>query len=143
MSNFFDSRANLKGKVAAVIGGGEGMGRAIVLALLENGVDVYMGDYNDEAMAITAEEAKAFPAKLVSKHVDVCIREEVKAYWDEFDSHFDHLELLFNVAGGTWHQEFLNTTPRFLGQAASQESDLLHREHLRGRQAHEGRRQGR
>lgn len=113
MSNYFDSRANLQGKVAAVIGGGEGMGRAIVLALLENGVDVYMGDYNDDAMAITVEEAKKFTAKLVSKHVDVCSREQVKAYWDEFDSHFDHLEILMNVAGGTWHQEFLNTTPDF------------------------------
>lgn len=113
MNHYFDTRANLEGKVAVVIGGGEGMGRAITKALLENGVDVYMGDYNDEAMAITVEESKEFSAKLVTKHVDVCSREEVKVFWDGFDSHFDHLEILVNNAGGTWHSEFLNTTPEF------------------------------
>ena len=40
MSGFLDARANLPGKVAAIIGGGGGIGAGLSLALARAGVDL-------------------------------------------------------------------------------------------------------
>ena len=45
-----DDRARLKGKVAAVIGGAAGVGRAATLALAESGVDIAVCDWDEQAV---------------------------------------------------------------------------------------------
>ena len=55
---------NLKGKTALVTGGGQGIGRAIALALAEFGADVVVNFRGNEKLAEqTASDARKFGAK--------------------------------------------------------------------------------
>ena len=52
-------RFNLKGRVAIVTGGGQGIGRACVEALAEAGAHVYIADRNSKAAAEAQAAMKA------------------------------------------------------------------------------------
>ena len=64
-------RFNLKGRVAVVTGGGQGIGLACVEALLEAGAQVYIADRNAEAGAEgrAAMKAKGYVAEVIEMEV--------------------------------------------------------------------------
>ena len=64
-------RFNLKGRVAVVTGGGQGIGLACVEALSEAGAHVYIADRNPKAGAEgqAAMKAKGYPADLIEMEV--------------------------------------------------------------------------
>jgi NAD(P)-dependent dehydrogenase (short-subunit alcohol dehydrogenase family) len=64
-------RFNLKGRVAVVTGGGQGIGLACVEALLETGAHVYIADRNPKAAAEgqAAMKAKGYAAEVMEMEV--------------------------------------------------------------------------
>ena len=51
--------ADLSGKVAAVTGGGNGIGKACALAMVDNGAAVALIDYSAEALEQARQEIEA------------------------------------------------------------------------------------
>ncbi|HCO66153.1 MAG TPA: short-chain dehydrogenase [Dysgonomonas sp.] len=72
---------NLSGKTALVTGGGQGIGRAIVLALAENGANVIVNYLSNYVLARqTAEEAALFGVKVWLWPFDLSQNNIVEAY---------------------------------------------------------------
>ncbi len=95
---------DFSGKIAVVTGGGEGIGRALVLQLVAEGCSVAMCDISEEHMAETARlaEAKATQgAQIISFRADVGDEAQVDAFRDHVLEQIDadHIYLLFNNAG--------------------------------------------
>jgi NAD(P)-dependent dehydrogenase (short-subunit alcohol dehydrogenase family) len=95
---------SFEGKLAAVTGGGSGMGRELARQLAAQGCSVAACDWNAEAVAETAAlaQADAPDGVLVTGHpCDVSDEAQVLRFRDELlDQHAsDHLDLVFSNAG--------------------------------------------
>ena len=90
----------LKGKVAIVTGGSRGIGRAIVLMLLQNGCHVAFNYHSREDLAKTLEEeGKKLGVKCLASRVDIKNFEDVKKWVEETKAKFGRLDILVNNAG--------------------------------------------
>ena len=92
------------GKLAAVTGGGSGMGRALVRQLAAGGCSVAVCDWHADAVADTATAARADApgGVLLTAHTcDVSDEQQVRRFRDELlDQHAtDHVDLVFSNAG--------------------------------------------
>lgn len=97
----------LKGKTAIVTGGGQGIGRAIVLRLAEEGCNVALFDFKPEAAQETAKSAKGVKVQVYD--VDVGDRAAVDAAVAKVGSDFGPIWLLVNNAGWDRPMPFLKT----------------------------------
>src|SRR5262245_17248908 len=89
---------SLKGKIALITGGGQGIGKGIALTLLERGMRVVIAEADEEAGAETEREFKdkgeiAFVATDASREADV------RRALDLAESRFGGLDALVNNAG--------------------------------------------
>ncbi len=91
--------ADLSGRTALVTGGGQGIGRGIVLKLAEQGADVAIADINDEGAAAVVEEVKALGRKSFAVHMDMTDKATVDKGVAEVIAGFGHLDILVNNAG--------------------------------------------
>lgn len=90
----------LNNQTALVTGGSRGIGRAIALAMAEEGANVailYAG--NETAAAQTVQEAEAFGVKAVSYRCDVSSEQAVKETVDQVLKDFGRVDILVNNAG--------------------------------------------
>ena len=90
----------LNNQTALVTGGSRGIGRAIALAMAEEGANVailYAG--NEAAAAQTVQEAEAFGVKAVSYRCDVSSEQAVKETVDQVLKDFGRVDILVNNAG--------------------------------------------
>jgi len=106
-----DERANLAGKTAVVLGGADGMGRGITLALAKSGVDIAFCDINTEGIEVTLQRLEGLNRRIYARRVDVCDRVALDGFWTALDEQFDRLDILVNVVGGVKYKAFLDTTP--------------------------------
>jgi NAD(P)-dependent dehydrogenase (short-subunit alcohol dehydrogenase family) len=110
MNGYLDSRANLAGKVAAVIGGGGGIGAGISLALARAGVDLAICDIDAEAQSATAAAIEAL-SRTVSAHVaDASNVADLDRFYDAVGNTFPRLDIVVNVAGGTRRQRLMDAS---------------------------------
>lgn len=86
----------LKGKTAAILGGGGGIGREIALALVAEGASVIVGDINEVAAKETAALAKS---GITPAHCDVADDNSVEAFAEAAFTTLGRVDLLFNHAG--------------------------------------------
>ena len=93
----------LSNQVAIVTGGARGIGKAISLALLEQGATVVAADLNAEGLAELANEVKkkGLPGKVVPKTLNVTDAEAVNKFVDEVSSELGKIDILVNNAGIT------------------------------------------
>ena len=68
----------LKDKVALITGGGNGIGRAIVLRFLEEGAKVVTIDMDEVGLAETITEAEKAGGKVTTIKANVTVREDVQ-----------------------------------------------------------------
>ncbi len=101
---------NLSGKKAIVTGGGSGIGRAIAIALAENGADVSILEVNvDNGKQVVAEiTAKGGKANSIS-----CDVTDLKSVEQAFNmaTYDDQLDILINNAGIAHVGNVENTSP--------------------------------
>jgi NAD(P)-dependent dehydrogenase (short-subunit alcohol dehydrogenase family) len=110
MGGTIDDRAGLAGKVAAIIGGAAGVGRAATLVLAEAGVDIVTCDKDEQAVAAIRDEVEALGRRCVSTHEDVCDPASMPRFYDEAARRFDRLDIAVNVAGGVMTQRIEETS---------------------------------
>jgi NAD(P)-dependent dehydrogenase (short-subunit alcohol dehydrogenase family) len=88
----------LKGKVALVTGGGQGLGKGIAMALLERGMRVVIAEADEEAGAETEQEYKA-KGEIAFVATDVAREADVRRALDQAEARFGGLDALVNNAG--------------------------------------------
>jgi NAD(P)-dependent dehydrogenase (short-subunit alcohol dehydrogenase family) len=101
------------GKLAAVTGGGSGMGRELVRQLAAQGCSVAACDLNPDAVAETAVMARAGApsgVRVTSHTCDVSDEAQVLRFRDELlDGHAsDHVDLVFSNAGISGGSSFVS-----------------------------------
>ncbi len=87
------------GKIAVVPGAGTGIGRAVSVALIEEGYAVVLAGRREEPLEATAAEAKASGSRALAVPTDVSDPASVKALFSKTEEIFGRLDLLFNNAG--------------------------------------------
>ncbi len=87
------------GKVAVVTGAGTGVGKAVSLALLEEGYDVVLSGRRKEPLEAAAAEGQASGSRTLVVPADVTDPASVGALFAEARETFGRLDLLFNNAG--------------------------------------------
>ena len=97
---YMDERANLTGKVAAVVGGAAGVGAAVTMALANAGVDVAFCDVRAHEIEVIRAEVERLGRRVMSRVTDAWEPDQLTAFYGEFDEQFDHLDVLVNVVGG-------------------------------------------
>ena len=91
----------LKGKVALVTGGGQGIGQVIGNHLAKIGAHVVFGDINLKNAEKSAEDVFASGGKASAILLNVTDPENVKVAFDSIKSEFKSLDILINNAGIT------------------------------------------
>jgi len=90
---------DFSGKVAVVTGGASGIGKALVRALLRDGVRVVIGDVEKKALDAAVEELASEGGSLRGIVVDVSKPESLEALAEDVYANEGACHLLFNNAG--------------------------------------------
>lgn len=96
----------LDSRVALVTGGSKGIGRAIALALAEDGADVALAARGEEDLQAAAKEVEALGRRALSVPTDVSDPDQVQALVDRTIDDLGGLDVLVNNAGAA---PFLST----------------------------------
>jgi len=106
-----EQRANLNGKVAAIIGGASGIGEAVTMALAGAGVDVALCDIKSEALTPTRTAAEKLGRQVLAVAADATRSEQLAAFYAAVGARFDRLDIVVNVVGGVRRRDFMEATP--------------------------------
>ena len=109
---FLEERAGLEGKVALIAGGAGGLGRAVALDFARAGMRLTIADRNAELLERTAAAVVELGEAPVTGLLDVRDAEALRGLFEQHDERFGRLDVLVNVAGGTFRQDFAESTPR-------------------------------
>jgi NAD(P)-dependent dehydrogenase (short-subunit alcohol dehydrogenase family) len=93
---------DLSGRVAVVMGGTTGLGRAIALGLAEAGADVVASSRRKEQVERVATEINALGRRTLRVTSDVVERSTVQTLHDEVVKAFGKVDILVNAAGITF-----------------------------------------
>ncbi|MEY2954130.1 MAG: hypothetical protein RLZZ401_2217 [Pseudomonadota bacterium] len=86
-------------KIALVTGAGSGVGRAVALGLLQDGFSVVLAGRRPEPLAELAAAAQAAGQQALAVPTDVRDPASVQALFDQVESTYGRLDVLFNNAG--------------------------------------------
>lgn len=89
----------LRGKVAVVTGGAQGIGRAIALGLGREGAKVVIADLQADKAQNVADELRALDAEVHSVEVNVANESSVKRLSNATFDRFGRVDILVNDAG--------------------------------------------
>src|ERR1700730_858387 len=109
---YLDDRLNLAGKVAVVMGGAGGLGRASALELGRAGMRLCIADRNETLLAEATTQLEAEGADVLGSVLDVRDPEALAAFYAEVDEAHGRIDVVVNVVGGTYRQDFVDTTPK-------------------------------
>ncbi len=90
---------SLEGRVAVVIGGTSGIGRAISLGLAEAGADVVSTGRRKEHVEEVAAEIEARGRRTVRQPTDLAVRQQVEQLLDATIAALGQVDILVNCAG--------------------------------------------
>lgn len=107
-----EERAGLSGRVAVVVGGGGGLGRAAALDLAACGTTLALCDIDADALESTATEARRAGVDVMTSIFDARDDDGVTDFFGDVDQHFDRLDILVNVVGGTFRAAFTDVSPK-------------------------------
>lgn len=90
---------DLSGKRALITGGSRGLGKAVALALAEQGVNVAITGRSEESLKPVVEEIKQKGVKAAYATFDVTKKEEVFSALEQLQNDFGTFDILINNAG--------------------------------------------
>src|SRR3954463_3346043 len=90
---------DLSGRVAVVIGGTSGIGRALVDGLVQAGADVVASSRRDAEVEATAKGIEAAGKRTLRVPCDVAARPSIQKLHDEVIKAFGKVDILINCAG--------------------------------------------
>ncbi|MFQ6033112.1 MAG: 3-oxoacyl-[acyl-carrier-protein] reductase [Candidatus Zixiibacteriota bacterium] len=90
---------NLKGKVALITGGAQGIGKTIAVRLAREGADVVIADINIDLAQSVLAEMKSWGVSAMALKVDVSNSQEVEDLVKKTQERFPTLDILVNNAG--------------------------------------------
>jgi 3-oxoacyl-[acyl-carrier protein] reductase len=91
----------LKDKVALITGGGNGIGRAIVLRFLEEGARVATVDLDEAGLEETRKEAEQAGGQVLTVKANISVRADVQRVVEAVVKEYGRLDILINNAGIT------------------------------------------
>lgn len=89
----------IRGKKALVTGAASGIGRAIALALAQEGADLFLVDIDEPHLRISARDAAALGSKVLIEVCDLSNPAQVSACTVACLAAFGRLDILVNCAG--------------------------------------------
>ena len=92
---------HLNGKVVAVTGGSEGIGKAIALAFAREGCKVAICSRSQTKLDAAAAEFRAKGHELYTRSVDVSVAEQLYGFVDEVYRDFGRIDIWVNNTGQT------------------------------------------
>src|SRR5207253_6640146 len=98
-AGYVESLFRLDGRVAAVTGGGSGLGAAMAKGLAQAGAALAIVDVNDEGAARTAATIEEQGGRAVAMRCDVTQKREVDALADRVVEELGRADVLVNSAG--------------------------------------------
>jgi all-trans-retinol dehydrogenase (NAD+) len=114
-STVFKPKKNIRGKIALVTGGGNGLGKGISLNLAKKGCNILIADIDIEAAKKTsAEISQTFGVKSKAYKVDVSIYDEVQKLKEEIKGDFGDVDILVNNAGLISYNTILSEPSKFI-----------------------------
>ncbi|MGZ8154991.1 MAG: SDR family NAD(P)-dependent oxidoreductase [Burkholderiales bacterium] len=98
----------LKGKVAAVTGGSEGIGRATVLRLVQEGARVALCARRADILNAFADELRKLDGDVLPIVADAAKPGDMERFIEETVRKYGRVDILVNNAGGTGQEPFEN-----------------------------------
>jgi len=102
---------SLKGKVALVTGAGKGIGKAIALALANEGVHVGLVARTEKDVIAVADEILKLGVMAAYATADVSNRSEVESAVEKLNTELGNVDILINNAGTATFGNFLELEP--------------------------------
>jgi len=99
----------VKGKVAFINGGGEGIGRLAALTLAEDGADIIVSDMVMENAEATAKMVREKGVKCIPYEVNVTDQQKVKEVVDKAIAEFNRIDMLLHIPGRGERKQFLKS----------------------------------
>ncbi|MGD9972451.1 MAG: SDR family oxidoreductase [Desulfatirhabdiaceae bacterium] len=93
---------DLTGKISLVSGGGDGIGRAMSLALADAGSNVVVFSRRREICEEVATEIESRGVRARAFACDICRQEDIDRVVQETISEFGRIDILVNNSGRTW-----------------------------------------
>lgn len=97
--------------VIAVTGGGQGIGKGIILYFAEHGYNAAVLDINRENAKLVAKECEDLGAEAIAVHCDVTDRDSVKKAYGEIFERYGRLDVQVNNAGILKRERIMDATP--------------------------------
>ena len=92
-------KRGLEGKVAIITGGGTGLGKAMALALAEEGADIVVAGRRVEPIEQTAKEVSALGSRGLAISTDVTDSQQINRLVERTLAEMGRLDILINNAG--------------------------------------------
>ena len=102
---------SLAGKTALITGAGKGIGKAIAIALAQEGVHVGLLARTEKDLLTVAEEIKALGVNVFIATADIADRSEVEAAISKLQNQLGSIDILINNAGTAAFGKFLELEP--------------------------------
>ncbi|MBG8555297.1 3-ketoacyl-ACP reductase [Hymenobacter guriensis] len=102
---------SIKGKVALVTGAGKGIGRAVAIALAQEGAHVALLARTESQLQEVAAEIRALGGKTALAAADVADRAAVEAAVQQLSAELGPIDILINNAGIGTFAKFLDMEP--------------------------------
>ncbi|MQR98280.1 acetoin reductase [Gluconobacter aidae] len=90
---------SLSGKIAAVTGAAQGIGKAIALRLARDGADLILLDVKQDTLAETAKEVEALGRRAVALTADISNRDQFRSTLADAAKTLGGLDIMVNNAG--------------------------------------------